>query len=194
MARVIRRVMLLLGVSALLVPLAIARAGGLRAYLYEWQPNGQGTGPMLVLEEKQDLTGKFGVLCGKEWIFSYFGGGEHPPFTFDVAAGTISGTESFPTNTVGRGSSYRAAEIDDYDFKSAGPVVMTLNAQASAAAAIGTLSLQVYGYTKAHGHGRHRVKAKKTLKESCSIPFDAPNYYAPSAPVAESPEAPSPEG
>ncbi|MGD0454623.1 MAG: hypothetical protein ABSB69_13585 [Solirubrobacteraceae bacterium] len=183
----IRRVMLVLSIGALAVPLAVARAGGLRAYLYEWQPNGPQTGPLLVLQEKLDLTGKFGVQCGKGWIFSYFGGGEHPPITFDTATGTISGTESFPTNTVGIGSSFRAAEVDYYDIKSAGPVVMTLNAQASAAAAVGTLGLKLYGYTKAHGHGAHRVKAKKVLKASCEVPFDAPNYYAEAAaPTGES--------
>jgi len=190
--RVLPTLLLAACLGALLAAPADAPAGAIRALLYEWQPNGPEAGPQLILEEKLDLTGKFGVQCGKGWIFSYFGGGEHPPITFDAATGTISGTDSFPTGTAGIGSSYRAAEVNDYDFKSAGPLVMTLNAHATSAAAVGTLSLQLYAYTKARKHGSHKVKSKKILSASCSIPFDAPNHYAEAA--APSSESPSPEG
>ena len=94
----------------------------------------------------------------------------------------------FPTGTVGIGSTYRNAEVNYFDFKSAGPLVMTLSGQATAAAAVGTLSLRLYSYTKAHKHDGHKVRRKKILSASCAIQFDAPNHYAPSA------ETPSPEG
>lgn len=187
-----RRLVLAFGVCVLTVPLAAARATGVRDYLYEWEPNGQEAGPQLILQEKLDLTGKFGVQCGKVWLFTYFGGGEHPPFTLDRSTGAISGTYSFPTNTVGAGSSYRASEGDYYAVKSAGPMVMTLNAQATTAVAIGTLELKLYGYTKAHGHGAHRVKRRRFLRASCSIAFNAPNRYAEvAAPLGESGPAPN---
>jgi hypothetical protein len=148
-----------------------------RSLLYEWEPNGETSGPQLVLEEKSDLTGKFGVQCGSIWVFSYFGGGPNPPLSLSRETGVIAGTESYPTNTVGIGSSYRAAEVDYYQIKSAGPVVLTLSGQATQAVATGTLALKVYRYTKAHRvHGR-KVKAKKVLRASCSVAFDAPNHY-----------------
>ena len=184
---VIRPFLLAACVGALLTEPAAAPAGPTRALLYEWLPNGPEAGPQLILEEKLDLTGKFGVQCGKGWIFSYFGGGEHPPITLDTATGTISGTDSFPGGAVGIGSSYRAAEVNYYDFKSAGPLVMTLNAQASTAAAVGTLGLKLYSYTKARRHGSHKIKSKKILSASCSIPFDAPNHYAEAAAPVEAP-------
>ncbi len=179
--------MLAAGACALLGAPASAQAGATRALLYEWQPNGPEAGPQLILQEKLDLTGKFGVQCGKTWIFSYYGGGEHDPWS--ISGGQISGTGEFPTGTAGIGSTYRNAEINDYDFKSAGPLVMTLSGQANAAAAVGTLSLRLYAYTKAHKHNGHKVKRKKVLSASCVIQFDAPNYYAPSAPVAETPSS-----
>lgn len=180
MARVIRRLAPLACAAALLAAPAAAHAA--RAYLWQWQPDGEEAGPQLILQDKVSVTGKFGVSCGRSWLFSYYGGGEHPPFGFDQATGAISGTEDFPADTVGIGSSYRAAEVNFFDFKSAGPVVMTLSAQGSQAAAVGTLGLKLYSYTRAHGHGRHRVKAKKVLSASCQIAFDAPNYYAEAPP------------
>lgn len=160
--------------------------GGPEHLLYEWMPNGQESGPQLVLEEKADLTGKFGVQCGKYWYYAIFGGGEHDPWS--LSGGALSGTGEFPTNSIGRGSSYRNAEIDYFDIKSAGPTTMTLSGSANDAAAVGTLSLKVYSYTKARKVHGHKVKRKKVLSASCAIAFNAPNHYAPGA------EAPSAEG
>jgi hypothetical protein len=187
----IRRGALALLACALLGVTASAQAGGGPEHLlYEWMPGGEGNGPQLILQEKADLTGKFGVQCGKDWYYSIFGGGEHDPWTIS-SGGALAGTGEFPTNTVGKGSTYRNSEVDFFDFKSAGPVSMTLSGTANDAAASGTLSLKVYSYTKAHRvHGR-KVKRKKILSASCSIPFDAPNHYAPGAAVAEEP-APAP--
>jgi hypothetical protein len=189
-ARTIRRGALALAVCALLaVPASVQAGGGGPVHLlYEWMPNGEESGPQLVLEEKEDLSGKFGVQCGKDWYFSIFGGGgERDPWSIS-SSGELSGTGEFPGNSVGKGSSYRNAEIDFFDFKSAGPTSLTLSGTANDAAAVGTLSLKVYSYTKARKVHGHKVKRKKVLSASCAIPFDAPNHYAPSA------ETPSPEG
>jgi hypothetical protein len=192
--RTIRRGACALLACALLGAPACAQAGGGPLHLlYEWMPNGEEDGP-LVLQEKTDLTGKFGVQCGKSWIFTYYGGGEHDPWT--LSGGEIAGTAEFPTGSVGIGSTYRSSEVNYYDFKSAGPVLMTLSGTANDAAAVGTLSLKLYAYTKAHKVHGHKVKRKKVLSASCAIQFDAPNHYAPEAPSAETPsaEAPSSEG
>ncbi len=184
----IRRGALAALACALLGGPACAQAGGGPVHLlYEWMPNGQESGPQLILQEKTDLTGKFGVQCGKTWVFSYYGGGEHDPWT--LSGGEISGTGEFPTGSVGIGSSYRDAEVNYFDFKSAGPTTMTLSGTANEAAATGTLSLKVYRYTKAHKVHGHRVKGKKVLSESCAIQFNAPNHYAPEAPSAETPSS-----
>jgi hypothetical protein len=188
----IRRGALALVACALLGVPASAQAGAGPAHLlYEWMPNGEESGPQLVLEEKTDLSGKFAVQCGKDWYFAIFGGGgERDPWTISPSD-MLSGTGEFPAHTVGKGSSYRNAEVDFFDFKSAGPVSMTLSGSANDAAATGTLSLRVYSYAKASKRHGHKVKGKKVLSASCAIAFDAPNHYAPSAPVAEEP-APAP--
>ncbi len=185
-ASIRRGALALIGCALLGVP-ACAQAGGGRVpLLYEWMPNGEESGPQLILQEKTDLTGKFGVQCGKDWYFAIFGGGEHDPWTLS-SGGALSGTGEFPTNSVGKGSSYRNAQIDFFDFKSAGPTSMTLSGTANDAAATGTLSLKVYSYTKPHKVHGHKVKGRKVLSASCAIPFNAPNHYAPGAPVAEEP-------
>ncbi len=160
--------------------------------LFEWMPNGERNGPELVIEAKGTgdfISGRFGVQCGRSWLFSIYGGG----VTLNHATGMLTGTASYPAGSIGMGSSYRNAEINFFDFKSAGPVTFTLDAQTSAAAAVGTLSLKRYTVIAAHGRPPHRTKARKLLSASCSIQFDAPNhYYEPPAP-AESP-AESPPG
>jgi len=185
-----RGALAVLACALLGVPALAQAGGGPEHLLYEWMPDGQESGPQLVLEEKTDLTGKFGVQCGKDWYYAIFGGGEHDPWTIG-SSGALAGTGEFPTNTVGKGSTYRSSEIDFFDFKSAGPVSMTLSGTANDAAAAGTLSLKVYSYTKAHKVHGHKVKRKKVLSASCAVPFNAPNHYAPGAPVAEEP-APAP--
>ena len=187
MARVIRRIAPLVGVLALLVIPSAAQSKGPSRLLYEWQPNGEGTGPRLELEDKTEVTGRFGLKCGRDWIYAIFGGGA---FVLDEASETLSGTAHFPAGSVGRGSSYRSSEVDFFDFKSAGPVVMSLNAHANFMAAIGTIAMKVYAFTKPHGHGAHRTKRREVLSDSCSIPFDAPNHYyevpaAPESPPGE---------
>ena len=170
--------------------------GGVAAIqVYEWTPNGTSAGPQVHIQVKLDVTGHFDVQCGKQWVFAYFGGGEHDPIT-QSSSGLISGTETYPSNSVGVGSSYRTAEVDGYDVKSGGPLVMTLNAQASPfpakapAAATGTLDLTLY----APGSTIPAAKAAATKHRSagtgpgpgtqprviatCQIPFSAANYYA----------------
>jgi hypothetical protein len=199
MARMLRgvlcRAILAGAVCALAAPVGAQAAGSRILHaLYEWHPNGATAGPQLVLENKLDLTGKFGVQCGKTWIFAYFGGGgEHDPFSLDATTGALSGSGDFPTGTVGMGSTYRSSEINYYDFKSAGPLAMTLSGQATQAAAVGTLSLKLYAVTKPRGHGAHKAKPKKVLSASCAIPFDAPNFYA-EAPAAPEPPPPAESG
>jgi hypothetical protein len=184
--------MLVLTVCALLfVPTSAQAGGGPVHLLYEWTPNGRESGPQLVLEDKNDLTGKFAVQCGKNWYFAIFGIG---PWTLNASTSVLSGTGEFPGGTIGTGSTYRNAEIDFFDFKSAGPTAMTLSGTATDAAAIGTLALKVYRVIKAHKLHGHKMKAKRVLNASCQIPFDAPNFYAPGPPVAETPEPPSAEG
>ena len=67
---------------------------------------------------------------------------------------------------------------------------MTLSGTATNAAAIGTLAVKVYTMTKARKRHRHKIKPKKVLSASCSIPFNAPNFYY----QAPSTETPAPEG
>jgi hypothetical protein len=173
---------------ALLAVPASAQAASVPDHLlYEWQPNGSESGPQLVLEEKDDLTGRFGVQCGKSWIFSQYGGGGDDPWSLSITTGVIAGTGEFPGGSTGIGSTYRNAEINYFDFKSAGPVAMTLSGTATDAAAVGTLGLKVYTMTKARKRHGHTIKPKKVLSASCQIQFDAPNFYAPSAPVTEEP-------
>ena len=158
----------------------------------------------MVLQVKGDVTGHFGVQCGKSWLYSSFGGGESDPITQDAAASTISGTATFRTNEVGIGSTYEAAESDFQLVRSAGPVVMTINAQvtpsvAQPSAAAGTLTLTLYNAgsvlpgTTASAARRHRHKVhrkhhrkhskgtrptpKPTVVANCQLPFDAANYY-----------------
>lgn len=168
---------------------AAAQAGGPIPHdLYEWHPNGERNGPQLILEDKVDVSGKFGVQCGKEWIYTYYGGGgSNDPFTLNASTGAIAGSALFPAGTVGLGSDYRNAEINFYDFKSAGPTQVTLSGQATPAAATGVLGLRLYRLVKP----RHRgAKAKRELSASCQVHFEAPNfYYEPPAP----PEAPPQE-
>jgi hypothetical protein len=189
----IRRGALAAIVCALLGAPACAQAGGGPEHLlYEWMPGGEGDGPQLVLEEKEDLSGKFGVQCGKDWYYAIFGGGgERDPWTIS-SSGALSGTGEFPGGSVGKGSSYRNSEIDFFDFKSAGPVSLTLSGTANDEAAVGTLSLKVYSYTKARKVHGHKVKRKKVLSASCAIPFNAPNHYAPEAPSGSEEQAPAP--
>lgn len=170
--------------------------GGVAAIqVYEWTPNGTSAGPQVHIQVKLDVTGHFDVQCGKQWVFAYFGGGEHDPIT-QSSSGLISGTETYPSNSVGVGSSYRTAEVDGYDVKSGGPLVMTLDAQASPfpakvpAAATGTLDLTLYApgsrvpaakaVATKHRKHRHRTKAKHkaSVIATCQIPFSAANYYA----------------
>jgi hypothetical protein len=190
----IRRGALAAAICALVGAPAGAQAGGAPVHLlYEWMPGGVESGPQLVLEEKQDLSGKFGVQCGKDWYFAIFGGGgEHDPWTIG-SSGALSGTGEFPGGSVGKGSTYTSSEIDFFDFKSAGPVVLTLSGSATDAAAVGTLALKVYSYTKARKRHGRKIKRKKVLSASCAIQFDAPNHYAPEAPVREEPAPPPTE-
>ena len=195
----------LLGALAVFVaaPATLAAAAA-TPELFEWEPNGGTSGPQLVLEVKADVTGHLGVQCGKSWFYTYFGGGESDPITQDAAASTISGTETFQTNEVGMGSTYEAAESDYQLVRSAGPMVMTINAQvtpsvAQASAAAGTLTLTLYNPgsvlpgTTASAARRHRHKVhrkhhrkhskrtratpKPTVVANCQVPFDATNYY-----------------
>jgi hypothetical protein len=190
-AHAVGRVVLALAVGVVVAMPASAQAIGRPEHLlYEWHPAGSRSGPQLVLEDKVYLTGKFGVQCGKSWYFAIFGAG---PWTLDTTADTLSGTGQFPSGSVGMGSTYRNSEINYFDFKSAGPVTMTLSGTATYEAAVGTLALKVYRMTKARELHGHRIKAKKVLSASCAIPFDAPNFYY-EPPVAEpSPEAIPPE-
>ena len=138
--------------------------------LFEWLPNGERNGPELVIEAKGTgdfISGKFGVQCGKSWLFAIYGGG----FTLDQATGMLTGTASYPAGSIGMGSSYRNAEINFFDFKSAGPVTFTLDAQTSAAAAVGTLSLKRYSVIAAHGRPPHRTKARKLLTPGVRPPI-----------------------
>ncbi len=175
--------------GALQAPAALARG-----QIWEWKPNGPEAGPQVVLEHKPSpwVSGRFGVQCGKHWLYSIFG----LAFKIDAVPGTISGTVGFATNSVGLGSSYRGAEIDFFDFKSAGPVTVTINAQETPASAVGTLALKLYSYTKPRRHDGHTIKAKKVLSASCSIPFDAVDEApGPPEPAGEPrPSAPGPEG
>jgi len=173
--------------ALLSLPASTAAAGGPEHLLYEWTPNGRENGPQLVLEDKNYLTGKFGVQCGSSWYYAIFGAG---PWTLSTTTSTLSGTGEFPGGSVGKGSSYRNSEVDFFDFKSAGPVVMTLSGSATFAAATGTLGLKVYTMTKARKRHGRKIKPKKVLSASCEIPFDAPNFYY-EPPVAETP---APEG
>ncbi len=160
--------------------------------LFEWLPNGEGNGPELVIEAKGTgdfISGRFGVQCGRSWLFAIYAGG----FTLDRATGMLTGTASYPAGSVGMGSSYRNAEINFFDFKSAGPVTFTLDAQTSPAAAVGTLSLKRYTVVAAHGRAPHRTRARRVLSASCSMQFDAPNHYF-EPPAAETSPAESSEG
>jgi hypothetical protein len=190
----IRRGAIAAAICALMGAPVCAQAGGAPVHLlYEWMPGGVENGPQLVLEEKQYLSGKFGVQCGKDWYFAIFGGGgERDPWTIG-SSGALSGTGEFPGGSVGKGSTYTSSEIDFFDFKSAGPVVLTLSGAANDAAAVGTLALKVYSYTKARKRHGRKIKRKKVLSASCAIRFDAPNHYAPGAPVTEEPTPPPAE-
>jgi hypothetical protein len=173
----------LLAISCTLTLSASAAAAGPPVKdLFEWLPNGERNGPELVIEAKGTgavVSGKFGVQCGKNWLFAIYGGG----FTLDQATGMLTGTANYPAGSIGMGSTYRNAEINFFDFKTAGPVSMTLDAQTSTAAAVGTISFKRYTVIPAHGRPPHRTKAKKLLSASCSLQFDAPNfYYQPPAP------------
>ncbi len=177
------------GVGALQASAALARG-----QIWEWKPNGPETGPQVVLQHKIEpyVSGRFGVQCGKHWLYSIFG----LAFNISAVPGTISGTASFATNSVGMGSSYRNAEIDFFDFKSAGPLVVRISAQDTPASAVGTLALKLYSYTKPRRHDGHTIKAKKVLSASCSIAFDAVDEApGPPEPAGEPrPSAPGPEG
>jgi hypothetical protein len=167
---------------------ASARAAGRPEHLlYEWTPNGREDGPQLVLEYKNYLTGKFAVQCGSSWYFAIFGAGS---WGLNTTTGELSGTGEFPAGSIGKGSTYRNSEVDYFDFKSAGPVMMTLSGTATDAAAVGTLAMKVYTLTKARKRHGHKLKPKKVLSASCSIPFNAPNFYY----QAPSTETPAPEG
>jgi hypothetical protein len=196
----------ILGALATLVALPAALAGAAlpTPELFEWVPNGDTSGPQVVLEVKSDVTGHFGVQCGKSWLYTYFGGGESDPINQDAAASTISGTENFLTNEVGIGSTYEAAESDYQLIKHAGPLVMTINAQVTPSvaqpnAATGTLTLTLYNagsvlpgttasVARRHRHKVHRkhhrkhskptrTTSKPTVVATCQVPFDAPNHY-----------------
>ncbi|HXR28815.1 MAG TPA: hypothetical protein VN772_04485 [Solirubrobacteraceae bacterium] len=168
--------------------------------LYEWLPNGRENGPFVVIEVKRDITGKFAVECGKTWIFSYYGGGEADPIIQNLSTGAISGTYTFSQNSAGIGSTYLSASTDYYLVKKAGPLVMTMNAQPTPwpvrapAAASGTLKLTLYTpgsvvpATTASGASKHKrrkhkgkakAKPKTSVVASCTVAFNAANYYAP---------------
>lgn len=187
-----------------LAPTALAVGSAGHEY-FEWEPNGSTSGPQLLLEVKLDVTGHFGVQCGKYWVYASFGGGEADPITQNAAASTIAGTESFPTNTVGMGSSYEAAEADYQLVRSGGPLVMTINAQvtpsvAQPEAANGTLGLTLYKpgsvlpssastaavaarkhkHKRKHSHSKKphpRPKVAPVVIASCQVAFTAANYY-----------------
>ena len=201
-----RATMLVLACALLWAPAALAGGGAAATPEYfQWQPNGSTSGPQLLIQVKLDVTGDFGVQCGKYWIYASFGGGEADPIKQNASASTISGSISYPTNTVGIGSSYEAAESDYELVRSGGPLVMTLNAQvtpsiAEPTAAPGTLSLTMYtlGSTlpssaataraharrgrhkrprRRHKHSKKPSKVAPSVIASCQISFDATNYY-----------------
>jgi hypothetical protein len=177
-----------------------AQAGGPPSIQqYEWVPNGRENGPFVVIQVKLDVTGKFAVQCGKTWIFSYFGGGPVDPIVQNPSTGAISGTFTFSQSSAGIGSSFLSASTDYYLVKKAGPLVMTLNAQPTTwparapAAASGTLQLTLYSpgsvvpATRASAAGKHKrrkhrgkakAKPKTVVIASCTVTFNATNYYA----------------
>jgi hypothetical protein len=175
------------GVAAIDGSAARGAAGRPQHDLYEWHPNGEGNGPMLMLEDKLDLTGRFDVQCQKTWIYVGFGS----VFALNTTTGELSGSVEFPQASIGVGSSYRGAEVNWYDFKSGGPLHATLAGTATPAAATGTLTLKLYSVARARRHRKRRAKPRRTLSASCAISFDAPNVYAPEgeAPPSEAPPA-----
>lgn len=175
---------------------------------YEWIPAGPDAGPLVEVQVKSDVTGRFGVQCGPKWVYTFFGGGEHDPIT-ESSAGLISGTQIYPSNSIGVGASFREAVDDEQLVDSGGPLVMTLSAQAAPfparipAAITGTLALTLYspgsptppatataGAVRradvASSHGKPKRKRRRkpkpkprsTVIASCRIPFTAANYYA----------------
>lgn len=171
--------LLLLGPSA-----ALAGGEAVSRDLYEWHPNGEGTNPQIVLEEKLDLSGKFDVQCQRVWIFLPIGGGGTAD-PFKLTNGTLSGSYLFPTKDAGYGSSATSAEINYNDFHNAGPLDVQLSGTATAEKAVGTLSLKLYRLVKVKRHG-HR-KLEKELSASCAVHFEAPNFYYEAPAAAESP-------
>jgi hypothetical protein len=187
MARVFRSLSLAALIVALTLVPAAAAAGGPPVHeLYEWHPNGERNGPELELIYKNgELNGKFGAECGKTWIFASLG------VLLNQSTEQMSGTYTDPVQSVGIGSSYRNSEINWYDFKSGGPLRVSISGTATFEKAVGTLSLSLYHMVKPkHKAGRPKPKAKRELTSSCDIHFEAPNFYfqppaAPEAPPAE---------
>jgi len=191
-ARATRRALLAVAAGAPLLLTASAQATIPTFALYEWMPNGSHSGPQLVIQYKPDLyvTGRYGLQCGNTWIFAIYSGG----FALNPATGALSGTIESPAGAIGKGTSYTNAQIDFFDFKSAGPVTMTIDAQVTDTAVTGTISAKIYRYAKAHKHGKRRIKRQKLLATSCAIPFEAVGH--PSAAALAPPhgsEAPIPE-
>jgi len=179
----------LLATMGALLALTAAPAGARVLHpLYEWHPEAV-SGPQVLIQEKVDLSGKFDEKCGSVWIYTSFGGGGAAD-PFKLTGETLSGSEDFPTNTAGYGSSPRSAEVNFFDFHNAGPLDFTLAGTATEQKAVGTLTLHLYKLVKIKHPARHRPKVKKVLQVGCVVPFEAPDYYyePPAAPESPPPE------